>query len=66
MKMNSGKSIHRNPADDLHGEDVEAIKCLLIHSWEPIDYDYVRLTPAEKQLISEESFRRLSRWVRTT
>ena len=50
--------------DDLVSEDVEALKSLLLHSWEPIDYDYVRLTPAEKQLISEDSFKRLSAWAR--
>lgn len=52
--------------DDLVSEDVEAIKCLLLHAWEPIDYDYVRLTPEEKKLISEKSFQRLSEWARTT
>ena len=50
--------------DDLLSEDVDALKNLLLHAWEPIDYDYVRLTPAEKQLISEESFKRLSEWAK--
>lgn len=52
--------------DDLVSEDVEAIKCLLLYSWEPVDYDYDRLLPEEKKLISEESFQRLSKWARTT
>jgi hypothetical protein len=50
--------------DDLLSEDVDALKNLLLHAWEPIDYDYVRLTPSEKQLISEESFKRLSDWAK--
>lgn len=59
-----GKIISRLMNGELEDDDIEAIKNLILHSWEPIDYDYVRLTPGEKQLITEDQFKRVADWAK--
>lgn len=41
-----------------------AIKALLRYSFEPVNYDYDKLTATEKSLVTREQFVDLTRWAR--
>lgn len=62
--MNVNKeNIHADPFDGLGHEEAETIKRLLHYSWRDTDYDYSDLTREEKKRMSEDTFKKLRKWI---